>query len=71
MLGTDPCQPIPSAVELLRHPWFPIDGVEDEGAIVPMPLKPGQKVGRQTACATGSVRDISYDTFVSFSASET
>lgn len=45
MLGTDPAQPIPSAAELLRHPWFPVDGIEDEDAVAPMPLLPGQKVG--------------------------
>lgn len=44
MLGTDPSQPIPSAVELLRHPWFPVDGLEDDDAVAPMPLQPGQKV---------------------------
>lgn len=41
MLGTDPNQAIPSAVELLEHPWFPAD---DQEAEVPMPLAPGQKV---------------------------
>lgn len=41
MLGTDPSQPIPAAVELLQHPWFP-SGDEDTEA--PMPLAPGQKV---------------------------
>lgn len=35
---------IPSAVELLRHPWFPVDGIEDDDAVAPMPLLPGQKV---------------------------
>lgn len=44
MLGTDPCQPIPSAVELLQHPWFPTNGSEDKDGVVPMPLAPGQKV---------------------------
>lgn len=44
MLGTDPAQPIPSAVELLRHSWFPIDGIEDEDAVAPLPLLPGQRV---------------------------
>lgn len=44
MLGTDPSQPIPSAVELLRHPWFPVAGIEDKDAVVPMPLAPGEKV---------------------------
>lgn len=44
MLGTDPTQAIPSAVELLQHPWFPVDGVEEKDAVAPMPLAPGQKV---------------------------
>lgn len=44
MLGTDPTEPIPSAAELLQHSWFPVDGVENENAVAPMPLAPGQKV---------------------------
>lgn len=44
MLGTDPTEPIPSAAELLQHAWFPVDGVENENAVAPMPLAPGQKV---------------------------
>lgn len=43
MLGTDPSQPIPSAVELLHHPWFPADD-RDQDTETPMPLAPGQKV---------------------------
>lgn len=43
MLGTDPSQPIPSAVELLQHPWFPADE-DQETDPAPMPLAPGQKV---------------------------
>ncbi len=41
MLGTDPEQPIPSAAELLQHPWFPSDDRDTEA---PLPLAPGQKV---------------------------
>lgn len=44
MLGTDPTEPIPSAAELLQHSWFPVDGVENQNAVAPMPLAPGQKV---------------------------
>lgn len=44
MLGTDPSLAVPSAVELLHHPWFPVDGVEHKDAMAPMPLKPGHKV---------------------------
>lgn len=43
MLGTDPSQPIPSAVELLQHPWFP-SNTDDQDTETPMPLAPGQKV---------------------------
>ena len=43
MLGTDPTEPIPSAAELLQHAWFPVDGVENQNAVAPMPLAPGQK----------------------------
>lgn len=44
MLGTDPTEPIPSAAELLQHAWFPLDGVENQNAVAPMPLAPGQKI---------------------------
>ncbi|CAM9942981.1 unnamed protein product, partial [Ectocarpus sp. 6 AP-2014] len=43
MLGTDPGMAIPSAVELLQHPWFPSDGAEEEEPM-PLPLAPGQTV---------------------------
>lgn len=38
MLGSDPTQHIPSAKELLRHRWFPVDDT------LPMPLAPGETV---------------------------
>lgn len=44
MLGTDPSIAVPSAVELLHHPWFPVDGIEHKDAMAPMSMKPGQKV---------------------------
>lgn len=44
MLGTDPSLAVPSAVDLLHHPWFPVDGIEHKNAMAPMPLKPGHKV---------------------------
>ncbi|CAM9786700.1 unnamed protein product, partial [Ectocarpus fasciculatus] len=43
MLGTDPGMAIPSAVELLQHPWFPSDGAQEEDPM-PLPLAPGQTV---------------------------
>ncbi|CAM9694572.1 unnamed protein product, partial [Ectocarpus sp. 12 AP-2014] len=43
MLGTDPGVAIPSAVELLQHPWFPSDGAQEEEPM-PLPLAPGQTV---------------------------
>lgn len=44
MLGSDPSQPIPSAKELLRHHWFPVQPMDSKDATSPMPLGPGEKV---------------------------
>ena len=44
MLASDPSLSIPSAAELLRHPWFPVQPMDSKGATAPMPLGPGQTV---------------------------
>lgn len=45
MLGTDPSVAVPSAVELLQHPWFPVDGVEHKDAVAPGKSGPKVAVG--------------------------